>query len=224
MYVQQHAYRDPHHPNHKRNIIRVFGLSKVVIQPDTAQITLGATTEDVVLQKAQQENARIIDEIISSLNEIGIPNEQIQTKSYSIFPQYDFVEGKQIFKGYKVEHLLNISVKMIKNAGLTVDTAVKNGANIVSGIVFSAEHSALYKQQALSLAVIDAFKKAEVLAKTLGVQLIQTPIMINEIDRQRGEPIPIQTSQFLKAESATPIQPGTIEIISEVWAEFEYNI
>lgn len=224
MYVQQHAYRNPHHHNNKRNIIRVFGLSKVVFQPDTAQITLGATTEGVVLEKAQQENAKIINEIISSLKEIGIPNEQIQTKNYSIFPQYDFVEGKQIFKGYKVEHLLNISVKMIEKAGLTVDTAVKNGANIISGIVFSAEHSALYEQQALSLAVIDAFKKAEVIAKTLGVQLIQTPIMINEIDRRRGEPIPIQTSQFLKSEWATPIQPGTIETISEVSAEFEFNI
>ncbi|MBY0122429.1 SIMPL domain-containing protein [Bacillus sp. S/N-304-OC-R1] len=221
MYVQQPAYRNTALKN-KRNIIRVSGLGKVVIQPDTAEITLGASTEDAVLEAAQKKNTQIIEGIILNLREIGIPNEQIQTKNYSIFPHYDYIEGKQIFRGYKVEHLLLISVNPIEKAGLAVDTAVKNGANIVSSLVFSAEHAAHYEKQALSLAVIDAYKKADVIAKTLRVQLFQTPIMINEIVRNHGDPIPMQNSLFLKSASITPIQSGTMEIIGQVEAEFEY--
>jgi len=221
MYYQQPGYRHLH-ADRRKHKIRVFGEGKVTAEPDQAKVTLGAVTEDISLEAAQRENAEIISAIKSALNTAGIPDNGIQTINYSIFPQYDYVDGKQEFRGYRVEHMLQITVKDIDSVGMIVDTAVKNGANQVSGIQFSVEDTGAYQQHALSLAVADAYEKAETIAKTLGVTLNPTPLKVSETAVGEGGPIPYQTTAFVKAAATTPIQPGTLEIQSQVTAEFEY--
>ncbi|MEH7389453.1 MULTISPECIES: SIMPL domain-containing protein [unclassified Bacillus (in: firmicutes)] len=222
MYYQQPSFRTPPAGGRKKNIIRVSGIGKVTAAPNRAEITLGVSTEDVQLEKAQNDNAATIGNIKTAINSIGIHDEQIRTVNYSIFPQYDYIEGKQTFRGYRVEHLLLITIGDMEKAGLVVDTAVKNGANIITGIKFSVSNPIQYEQQALAIAVINSFQKAEAIAKTLGVQLNNTPILITEMGLQRGEPFPIHTAAFVKSEVATAIQPGTLEMSSEILAEYSY--
>jgi uncharacterized protein len=217
------AYRDQYVSDRKVNLIRVMGEGRVSVQPNMAEVTLGASTEAMDLTEAQNSNSQIISQIKDAIRKLGVPEQQIQTVDYSIFPQYDFTEGKQIFRGYKVQHLLLISIDQIENTGMVIDTAVNNGANTVSGIQFTAKNSERYVQQALSLAIINAYQKAETIAGTINVKLLKTPIQIIENTHQQGEPIPFQTTAFLKSESATPIQPGTIEFKSYITAEYIYS-
>ncbi|MFO1443510.1 SIMPL domain-containing protein [Bacillus sp. Bva_UNVM-123] len=205
----------------KRNIIRVIGEGKITVKPDQAKVTLGVMTEDMELQKAQQNNAIIIDKIQKSLVALSIPEEQIQTIRYSVQPQYDFIEGKQHFRGYQVEHLLLIMIDQMDGVGKVVDTAVNNGANIISGISFTISDSNYYERQALSAAVLDAYQKAETIANTLKVHLIG-PRLISENPTQQGGPIPYQSTALMKSDTTTPIQAGTIQISSQVTADFEY--
>lgn len=207
----------------RTNVIRVTGEGRVSIQPNRAEVTLGVTTEDKELQKAQQDNANLIDKIKSALNALGIQDESIRTVNYSIYPQYDYIEGKQIFRGYRVEHLLFITIDNIEKVGLVVDTAVQNGANIVSRITFTSSEVHQYELHALSLAVVNAYQKAEAIANTLRVQLINAPILIAENSRQLGGPVPLQATTFLKSGATTPIQPGLMDIAVEVIAEFIFH-
>jgi len=206
----------------KRNIIRVIGEGNITVKPNRAEVTLGVTTEDKELQKAQQNSALIIEKIKNSLMALGIQEEQIRTIHYSVQPQYDFVEGKQAFRGYRVEHLLLISVENIENTGMIVDTAVHNGANTISGIAFTSTDNDYFERQALSAAVIDAFQKAEVIANTIKVQIIG-PKLITENSAPISGPIPFQATAFLKSETTTPIQPGTMQFTSIVTVEFEFK-
>jgi uncharacterized protein len=210
------------HFRSKPNTLRVSGEGKLAVQPDQANIKLGVLTEDQELQKAQEQNADAISSVKKALNAIGITDKQIQTSDFTIFPQYDFVDGKQIFRGYRVEHILGITVDDIENTGLVVDTAVDNGANTVRGIHFEAENQSELYQQALSLAVMDAYKKAETIASALRVQLISTPVAVAEGTLGIEQPVSLQSSTFVKSAVSTPIQPGTIEIESRITAEFIY--
>lgn len=207
----------------RKNVIRVTGEGKVSIQPNRAEVTLGVTTEDKELQKAQQDNANIISNVKNELNALGIPDESIRSVNYSVYPQYDFLEGKKIFRGYRVEHLLLVTIDNIDKVGLVVDTAVQNGANIVSGITFTNSDIHQYELQALSLAVFQAYEKAEAITRTIRAQLINTPIFIVENFRQQGRPIPLQATTLLNSETTTPIQPGLIEVTIEVTAEFIFQ-
>ncbi|MBS4202085.1 SIMPL domain-containing protein [Bacillus sp. FJAT-49732] len=206
-----------------RDLIKVIGEGKITVQPDYANVTLGASTENKELRPAQEENTKIISEIKKALNKMGITDKQIQTKDYSIYPQYDYVEGKQEFRTYKVEHLLQISELQIENTGLVVDTAVQHGANTISGMKFEISNYDQYYKKALSLALTNAIEKAETIANTLKVQLNKTPTLIVENPKKQGGPIPLETTAFVKSAATTPIQPGTMEITSTVNAEFQFH-
>lgn len=66
------------------------------------------------------------------------------------------MDGKQIFRGYKITHLLQITTDHVAQTGNLVDTAVSNGANNVTSIQFTIAHPEFYENQALSLAIQNA--------------------------------------------------------------------
>lgn len=155
--------------------VEVVGEGTVTAAPDRAEIVLGAVTEGLDLNKIQNENSKVISNVIQSLLQLAIPREKIQTTDYRIDIQYDYKDGKQIFTGYKVTHLLQIINDKIAQTGNIVDTAVANGANEVTGIRFTMIQPESYEFQALSLAIHNARQKALTITHTLGTTLASTP-------------------------------------------------
>ena len=200
--------------------ITVIGEGKISVQPDKADITLGVVTEDTSLEQAQTKNANSISQVKKALLGLGISDEQMQTVNYSISPQYDYIDGKQVFRNYRVEHLLKITVLQIENVGLVVDSAVQHGATTITEIQFDTSKYNQYYRQALSLAVLDAGQKAETIANTLKIKLTRIPLKVTEQPKEHRGPIPYHTMALAKSEITTPIQPGTIQITSTITAEF----
>ncbi|WP_127490074.1 SIMPL domain-containing protein [Paenibacillus ehimensis] len=204
-----------------RNMIEVTGEGTVAAAPDRALITLGAITEKASLSEAQTENAGTVSSILQSLFQLGIPKEKVQTVQYGIEIQYNYKEGVQTFRGYKVTHLLRVTADKIEQTGGIVDTAVRHGANTVSGIQFTSAHPEAYYNQALTMAVHSSRQKAATLAKAMGVALHPTPVRIQEAS-QSIEPRPYQMASFAAA-AATPIQPGELNISAVVKAYYSYS-
>jgi len=201
-------------------VLKVTGEGSISVAPDRAVVTLGAITENQNLQVAQSQNTRIISNVIDSLLQLGIPKDNIKTAEYRIDIQYDYQEGKQIFRGYRVTHLLQITIDQIELTGRVVDTAVNNGANSVSNIQFTLKNPEIYYNQALSLAVKDSVLKAMTIAKTLGVRLNKIPIQVQEISPV-PEPVPFETTLYAKR-ADTPIQPGELKVSATVRADYSY--
>ncbi|MFD0695163.1 SIMPL domain-containing protein [Paenibacillus sp. GCM10027628] len=223
MYYPQPIYPSPEassFSHNNRHIIEVSGEGTISAAPDKSSIVLGAVTDNMSLSKAQADNAATLSAIIDSLLKLHIPKEQIQTVTYRIDIQYNYEDGKQIFKGYQVTHLLQITIDKIDMTGLVIDTAVAQGANSVSHIHFTVAHPELYYNHALSLAIKNAENKAVIIAKTLGATLIKNPIQIQE-ESHVTEPIPYQTTLYAKS-AATPIQPGELKISAAVRAKYSY--
>ena len=145
--------------------VKVTGEATLQATPDQAIITIGVQTENVDPKLAQQENAQTISDIITVLKELGIAESNIKTSDYRIDPQYNYVEGKEIFKNYKVQHMLQIKTKDIEKVGSIIDSAVKHGANSVSNVRFSLANSDSFYNQALTIAISNAYEKALTLTK-----------------------------------------------------------
>ncbi|EGL16309.1 MULTISPECIES: SIMPL domain-containing protein [unclassified Paenibacillus] len=201
--------------------IEVTGDGIVSVIPDQAVIVLGAVTEGESLSPLQAENARIISAVIDSLLQLGISRDNIQTDEFRIDPQYDFQDGKQIFRGYRVTHLLKITTERVGETGTIVDTAVSKGANSVSGISFRTSQPQKYSKEALALAVRNAREKAQTIAASLGVTLAAVPESVREISRQ-NEPVPFKAS-VLAASPATPIQPGELQVYAAVSERYTFS-
>ncbi|WP_254052728.1 SIMPL domain-containing protein [Bacillus sp. V59.32b] len=205
--------------HHKSNTLIVSGEETILAAPDQAMIKLGVITENKDPAVAQQENANAISKVINSITGLGIPENQIRTVEYRIEPQYDYQDATQIFRGYKVTHLIQITISKIKQVGEILDTAVNNGANTVSSLQFTLSNQEVYYNQALSLAVENAREKAVSLAKILGVTLNKIPDLVQEISV--NQPILFESTALVKS-VATPIQPGELDIPAVVRVEYSY--
>ncbi|MEC2055267.1 SIMPL domain-containing protein [Peribacillus psychrosaccharolyticus] len=205
----------------KEHTLLVNGEGIVQASPDQATITLGVRTENIDPATAQQENALIVANVLKAMTSLGIPDDQIKTTDYRIEPQYDYQDGKEVFRNYKVTHMIEILTSQINQVGAIVDTAVKNGANSVSHIRFSLANPELVYNQALSISLRNAYQKALAITQTIRTTLVPTPLKVVELS---GETLPVlyQANVFSKA-AATPIQPGELTISARVQVEYEYN-
>lgn len=205
----------------KDHTLLVNGEGIVQASPDQATITLGVRTENIDPATAQQENAILVANVLKAMTSLGIPDDQIKTTDYRIEPRYDYQDGKEVFRNYKVTHMIEILTSQINQVGAIVDTAVKNGANSVSHIRFSLANPELVYNQALSISLRNAYQKALAITQTIRTTLVPTPLKVVELS---GEPLPVlyQANVFSKA-AATPIQPGELTISARVQVEYEYN-
>lgn len=216
----QPLYRDGQRNTNR--FLTVTGIGSVKLEPNVATIKLGVETQDEELTTAQQTNAQKLDQVIDSLIQIGIPEENIQTVDYFIFPQYDYIDGKQQFRGYEVTHLINVTIEDLEQTGEVIDTAVANGANRVSNISFTVQDPQSYYQEALASALKNANSKAQTIAQTMNLQIDMTPISIDEqLPPSQATPQTMVKSEAFGATS-TPVQPGQLEITARVETKYQY--
>ena len=207
--------------NKGHNSLEVFGKGVVSAKPDAAEVIIGIKTENPQLEIAQQENANITQQVINSIIGLGVLPKYIQTQNYNIRSNYDFIEGKQVFRGYEVINNLRVLIRNIELAGEIIDAAVKSGANNVEGINFIVSDQTTYYYEALRLGVTDAQNKARVMADKLNVNLNITPIQIKE--QEKGTITPLGAKTFKEVSVATPIEAGENKIIAEIEAVFKYS-
>ncbi|MBE1554202.1 SIMPL domain-containing protein [Sporosarcina limicola] len=204
----------------QQRVMTVTGIGNLSIEPNIAQVQLGVSTENKNLNQAQQENAYVMNQVIESLLELGIHREDIKTASYNIFPQYDYVEGKQSFRGYQVTNVITVKIRNIEQVGNVIDVAVQNGATSVSSIQFMVEDEEMHYQKALSLALKNALAKAQTIAETMQLQFDPTPIKI--VEEVREEPIASRSFAANEMSGSTPIEPGQTTIKAAVKVQFQY--
>ena len=204
------------------NLISVSGNGEILTSPDIGLATFGVQTENQDVKTAQQENARIMDGIISALVAVGIPREDIQTVSYTIYPVYDDNTrpfGQKI-KYYQVTSMVQVTVREVARTGEIIDIAVSNGANQVSSVGFtlSPEKEKSLRAQALTEAVANARYDADVTAEATGVTItgvksvsvgsVYVPIYYD--NRYSG------AAEMKTAAVPTPIETGQITVTAQV--------
>lgn len=201
-------------------VITVTGNGEVNVKASYAQLQIGVVTQGKDVSATQQENATIMNRVIQSILELNIPREDIQTAAYNITPNYDFIEGKQVFKGYEVSNAITVKVRNISEAGIIIDTAVRNGANRISSIQFKVENADVYYQQALNLALQNAQSKARTIAETMKLPLHIQPIEI--VEENIAGPILYKSAALGNQLVSTPIEQGQMAISATVSVKFQY--
>lgn len=208
-------------PVAKTREMTVIGNGEIVAQPDYAQVQIEVRTQGENVSSIQRENAVIMNRVIDSLIALNIPKESIQTTAYNIFPVYDFIDGRQVLRGYEVQNAITVKIADISQVGTVIDTAIRNGANHVSAIEFKIVNTDAYYRQALQFALVDAMEKAKSMAETMRVTLHALPVEI--VEEQTITPIPYRAMQLSSQQAVTtPIEPGTMTVSAGVRVTFHY--
>lgn len=219
MEYTMNPYGPKEHSKCQKRSLKVNGKGIVEAEPDIAMISMGVVTKDKNPQNAQNLNDEISKRVINTLLRIGIAKDDIKTSSYTIFPEYDYIDGNQILTGYSVNHILEVKVRDINRAGEVISAAVQSGVNQINKVDFTLEDAKYYYNRALKLAVKDAAQKAQAVASTMKVSFDPIPCSITE---QSTSFTPFAEQSVMKLAATDAVMPGKIEITAAVDAEFEY--
>ncbi len=209
----------------QKNLISVSGRGVIKVKPDIACINIGVETRNADAQKAQQDNARVMDKVVEKIRSLGIEEEDIKTIRYNLYPlqKYDKETGKSSVYEYRAVNIVEVTVRDIDKMGTVIDGVASVGSNTVSGIRFGVADNQKYYTDALEMAVKNAAGKAESIAKALGVTLKGA---VNVQETSYGEPvIRYDSASKMKSDAEdveTPVSPGELEISAGVTVQFSY--
>ena len=205
--------------------ITVSGEGKVTAVPDIAKVSLGLVTSNSKVEVARQENVNKMNALIAAVKGLGVEGKDIETTQYTIAPQYDWTDGRQVLRGYEVNQTVSVKIRDLEKVGTVLDAAGTAGANQVGGLDFTIDEPEVLRQQAREKALQNATDKATALAKIGNVKLGKL-VSFNE-DGGSTPPAFYERTMMLKAETdqasgAVPtMEPGSQDIISNVTVTYE---
>jgi uncharacterized protein YggE len=193
--------------------VTVVGEGTASVKPTVAWLDIGVETFGSMATEATQQNQDKMDQILASLQSLGIADQDIQTSAYNISPEYNSEQGQSgQITGYRVSNTVRVTARNLDLVGQVLDQVTQAGANNIYGITFGIQDRAAPQAEARAKAVADAQARAEDLANLTGYQLGS---LLSISEDAGGGSVPMAN-----AISATPIQPGQIEINSRVQVTF----
>lgn len=207
--------------------ITVSGEGKVSGEPDLALITVGVSTLRPSVAEARDAAATALTAVLDSMRANGVADDDLQTSQLSIYPEYDYDDGTQRLRGFRVSNTVTAKLRDIDGTSEVVDGAITAGGDetTIQGITFTIDNPESLRQQAREAAVADAKRKAETLAAASGVE-VGEPINITESGGYQP-PIPYAEravgADDLQGAPSTPIEPGELDVIINVSVTWEIN-
>lgn len=204
--------------------VHVQGVGEIEVAPDQAEISLAVETVAASAREAGEMNARSMEQVIRALVAAGVPRTDIETRNYSVFPEYDYREQEAPrIRGYRATNQVGVETTKLDDVGRLIDTALQAGANRVEGVNFGLRDEAAARATALRQAVANARAAAETMAAALGVRLGEVVYATTDAMPMRPSPVMLRAAAAGDmAESApTPIQPGEQRITARAtvtWA------
>jgi hypothetical protein len=204
--------------------ITVIGQGEAQGQPDQAHATVGVEISAPTVEEATNQNAAVIEQIMTALDEMGIAAEDIQTSNYSLWAEqrYDEREGTQDITGYHVSNQVNVTIRNINNVGDVLAAVTNAGANSIYGVSFSVADTAVLEAEAREAAIADARARAQSLADLAGVELGDIQMITENIGP--SYPMPILgrggADMVVDEASAPGISPGQLKFSTQIQVTF----
>jgi hypothetical protein len=194
----------------------VTGDATVQAAPDTAVVTVAVVTMNASASEAQAENASKTDAVVRAVRTAAGAGAEVKTSGYSLQPQYAYKEGAPpTITGYSARNAVTVTTGALDRVGPVIDAATRAGANNIDNLAFTLRRDEAARAQALTAATREATSKARTMAEALGGRVVRV------VEVQEGGSVirPLTnagTETFARAQAATPVEPGTLDIHVQV--------
>ncbi len=199
-------------------VVVMSGEGLVKAAPDQAWVVLATESRSKNPKEAQSQNANAMSAVQQKLTGAGIAKDAVRTLSYDLQLESDWVNGRQVPRGYVARNLIEVRLEDISRVGEVIDLAVTSGANAVQSVRFDLKNRETLEREALKRATADARARADAAASGAG-RTIDRVIRIEEpANRPYPMPVPpmMERSMAMDKAAATPIVAGEIEIRTSV--------
>jgi uncharacterized protein YggE len=203
--------------------ITVTGTGVVKIVPDIAYINIGVTSQSENVTDAISENSAQAQAIKNALVNLGIEEDDIQTSSFSVYPQsnYDY-QGNITGTTFVVNNNVYVTVRDLSTMGEMLGEITQSGANSIYGINFDVQDKSEALTQSRELAIEFARQQAEEVAEASGVKLgdiLTISVYSNDVPYIVSDAYGLGGGGYQSA-TKVPISAGNYVISSSVTVQY----
>ena len=205
--------------------LSVTGSGTVLVESDLAIVTVGVqeTSKDVL--EAQSTVNEKIAAIKQALLDAGVEESEINTDSINIYANYDYSDNTEVIVGYTARNSLSVRTTDMDNVGSLIDAAFAAGANTLDNVQFTVQDDTQAREQALTMAVEDARRKADVLASAAGLQVASIERIseggVSVYDSMRNYAADTVMAAKESGGAGTLVQAALVSVDATVSMEFE---
>lgn len=205
--------------------LSVTGNGTVLVESDLAIVTVGVqeTSKDVL--EAQSTVNEKIAAIKQALLDAGVEESEINTDSINIYANYDYSDNTEVIVGYTARNSLSVRTADMDNVGSLIDAAFVAGANTLDNVQFTVQDDTQAREQALTMAVEDARRKADVLASAAGLQVASIERIseggVSVYDSMRNYAADTVMAAEESGGAGTLVQAALVSVDATVSMEFE---
>lgn len=205
--------------------LSVTGNGTVLVESDLAIVTVGVqeTSKDVLA--AQSTVNEKIAAIKQALLDAGVQESEINTDSINIYANYDYSDNTEVIVGYTARNSLSVRTTDMDNVGSLIDAAFAAGANTLDNVQFTVQDDTQAREQALTMAVEDARRKADVLASAAGLQVASIERIseggVSVYDSMRNYAADTVMAAEESGGAGTLVQAALVSVDASVSMEFE---
>lgn len=210
----------------------VSGEGKATAIPDIAKLTFSVITEGGTnVAKLQKENTEKMNKAIVFVKSLNIDQKDIKTQDYNMQPRYQYFRCSEDgacppseIVGYTISQSVSVKVRDFEKIGELLSGVVENGANTVSGVLFTIDDPEAPQNEARAEAIAKAKRKAETMAEA-GEFRLGRLLSINE---GANQPKLLFQERALSADvglggaaPAPTIEAGSEEVVVNITLKYE---
>lgn len=213
--------------NAVKSKISVQGEGSIGVKPDLVSIRIGVNMERETAAEALRDNNEIMAKVSGRVSELGVEERDVMTSSVSLNPVYNYIRdkktdtNKRVLSGFNASNQVTLRIRKLDSVGDVLGALVEAGVNTIDSIRFTAEDTRAAADDARTLAVTDAKRKADVFASAAGYRVTS----VIEIDSHDSNTPPVVhkagnarmlMSSMEDSVGAVPIAGGELTVSSSV--------
>ncbi len=216
--------------------ITVNGLAKNKVVPDEAHITVNLNARDFQLGKAKQMHDNKLRKLMALVAEYRIDAKKVSTQSSNVQPIYAYErdpttgDSKQVFKGYRVQTTVDVTVEDISKIAKLMDSVSQAGFDKgqppewgqLMSLYYTLSNPEKIQEEMLVQAIKNARAKADKMADAADAKVARV-FQINEGSGFNYNPRPIPMMATMQQSAGAAIAPpaGEQDVQSTVTVTYE---
>ena len=193
-------------------VVEMQVSQQVLSEPDKAMVGAGVSTRAKTAVEAMRLNASEMERVLDRLEQLGVPEERIQTSGITLNPQYDHRNNQPpLFVGYDATNNVSVELRDLERVGPVLDALVAAGATNLNGPNWGIVDDEPQKAQARKEAIQAASRQAEEYSRLSGYSGIRLLAVEEQLGYQRPMYDMVQSApRAISAEGSTPTRPGRV--------------
>lgn len=203
---------------HDSSGITVVGTGSAESVPDLMTVDIGVSVRSETVSDASSQTRDHVSSLLDALTGAGLQREDIATRNFSVYPEYDHRDGQQRLLGYRVTNELSVTIRDVPAAGSILDAAVSAVGDpvTINRVQLSVDDETAARDLAREAAWGDAMARAEHLARLANRSLGPA---LSIVESTGHAPPPRPTMRAAMAE-ATPIEAGSASTLVTLEVRF----